>query len=200
MFKKKSVLKYILYALGEVSLIVIGILLALYLQNRNEEKKTVAIVNTTLGMLKDEIQANQNSINRVKDYHIMIRDTLDILETPKTEAEAKESLSFWRGMRTPRLQNAAFQTTIQSGTSKEFNPQLLKLLNSLYTYQDSYNDYTSRSTQIFFNSDFTDLNSFNKIMASVQITMKDLYYYERELTERYQYSLAQIDSLYTIKQ
>ena len=99
-------------------------------------------------------------------------------------------------MRTPRLQDAAFQTTVQSGISRHFDPQLLKLLNGLYTYQDSYNQYTSQSSQIFFNSDFTDLKSFSKIMASIQIIMKDLYYYEKELSELYIESQTQIDSLY----
>ena len=196
MLKRKHFLKYILYALGEISLIVIGILLALYLQNRNEQKKTIETINVSVNMLKDEISTNMENINGVKDYHIMVKDTLLKLEPPKTEEEAKDALGYWRGMRTPRLQNAAFQTVIQSGISKELKPELLKTLNSLYAYQDSYNDFTSQSTQIFLNADFTDLKAFGRIMGSIQITMTDLYYYERELTESYEYCLKQIDSIY----
>lgn len=196
MFKKKSFLSYLLYAIGEITLIVIGIMLALYIQNKNEEKKAHDAVMTSIGMLKGEINANIEKINAVKDYHIMVRDTLRQIKMPETEEGLNNSLGFWRGMRTPRLQNAAFQTTIQSGVSKDFNPLILERLNSLYTYQDSYNDFTSQSAQIFFNADFTNISEFKKIMASVQITMTDLFYYERELSEVYESNLKHIDSLY----
>ena len=196
MFKEKSFLSYILYAIGEIALIVVGILLALYLQNKNEEKKIAETVRTSVNMLKDEILTNKRAIDNVKDYHIMIRDTLEIMKLPESEADADNALGFWRGMRTPRLQNAAFQTSIQSGVGKEFNPELLKSLNSLYTYQDSYNEFTSQTTQIFFNSDFSDFTQFNKIMSSIAITMRDLYWYELELTEMFDRNLKQIDSLY----
>ena len=115
---------------------------------------------------------------------------------PDTEDAINETLSFWRGMRTPRLQDAAFQTNVQSGIGKEFNPELLKSLNNLYTYQDSYNDFTARSSQIFFSSDFTDLKNFDRIMATVGMTMNDLFYFERELMDLYDHNLKQIDSLY----
>jgi hypothetical protein len=196
MVKKKGILTYVFYALGEILLIVIGILLALYLQNKNEDKKTQEAINISIRMLKDEIITNKKNIENVKDYHIMVRDTLNKIKFPKTEDSIQKTLTFWRGMRTPRLQNAAFQTSIQSGSSKGINPILLKTLNSLYTYQDSYNEFNSQSTQIFFNTDFTDMNSITKTMSSVQVTMNDLFYYERELNESYEYCLKQIDSLY----
>ena len=188
--------KYILYAIGEIALVFIGILMALQFNNWNEEKKTQKNVTTTVNLLKDEINANRKSIDNVKDYHIMIRDTLSKIDLPKREEDIDNTIDFWRGMRTPRLQNAAFQTSIQSGVGREINPILLKTLNGLYTYQDSYNDFTSKSTQIFFNADFSDIKSFGRIMTSIQMTMNDLYWYEKELDEILSYSLHQIDSIY----
>jgi len=196
MSKKKKFFSYVLYALGEISLIVIGILLALYLQNRNEQKKTQESLSVSLNMLKNEIKTNFKKIDDVKEYHIMIRDTLGTIVIPKEAKGIQGALSFWKGMRTPRLQNAAFQTTIQSGTSKEINPKTLEILNGLYNYQDSYNDFTSRSAQIFFNADFTNVNSLAKTMASVRMTMNDLDFYERELSATYEYCLQQMDSIY----
>jgi len=196
MSKKKKFFSYVLYALGEISLIVIGILLALYLQNRNEQKKTQESLSISLNMLKNEIKTNFKKIDDVKEYHIMIRDTLGTMVIPKEAKGIQGALSFWKGMRTPRLQNAAFQTTIQSGTSKEINPKTLEILNGLYNYQDSYNDFTSRSAQIFFNADYTNVNSLAKTMASVRMTMNDLDFYERELSATYEYCLQQMDSIY----
>lgn len=196
MFKKKSFFSYVFYAIGEILLIVIGILLALYLQNRNEDKKIKENVKTSIVMLKEEIQSNKKSIEKVRDYHIMVRDTIKAMESPETEKNIDTTLNFWRGMQTPRLQNAAFQTSIQSGIGKEFNPELLKSINQLYTYQDSYNEFSSQAIQIFYNSDFTDFKQYNKIMVAIEMTMSDLYYFERELSEMFDYNLKQIDSLY----
>lgn len=190
--------KYLLYAVGEIILVFIGIFMALQFNNWNEEKKIQKNIQTTLNLLKDEINTNKMSISNVKDYHIMIRDTLRKIDMPKTEENINKALGFWRGMRTPRLRDAAFQTSIQAGVSKEFNPTLLNTLNNLYTYQESYNAFNTQSIQIFFNADFTDAKSFGKTMAKVQMTMNDLYYYEKELTELFDYNLKQIDSLYKI--
>ena len=197
MLKDKKILRYFLYAIGEILLIVVGILIALQLQNKNEEKKTKELVNTTLVLIKNEINANKKKIESVKDYHIMVRDTLKKIDIPKTKEEASKSTRFWRGLRTPRLQNAAFQTSIQSGIGRGINPKILQNLNSLYTYQDSYNDYTSKATEIFFNSNFTQLSEFGKIWGSIQISMEDLFYYERELIARYKYNLSKLDSIYS---
>lgn len=187
--------KYFKYAIGEIVLVVIGILIALQINNWNENKKIKKAVITTISLLKDEIQTNKGKINNVRNYHIMIRDTLQKIEIPKTQDGIKNTLGFWRGMRTPRLQNAAFQTSIQSGIGRNLNPVLLKALNNLYAYQDSYNDFTSQSAQIFFNTDFTDFKNFGKTMASVQMVMNDLYYYEKGLLESYENGLKQIDSI-----
>jgi len=190
--------KYFKYAIGEIILVVIGILLAVQINNWNENRKTQNTVNTTITLLKDEINTNLKSINSVTEYHIMVRDTIDKLEKPRSTNELPKTMSFWEGMRAPRLQNAAFQTTIQSGVSKEFNPQLLKALNKLYAYQDSYNEYTASSLQILNNSDFNDLNNFDKITSSMGVTMSDLYYSEYELTIMFKECLAEIDAI-TIK-
>ena len=130
--------KYILYAIGEIILVFIGIFMALQLNNWNEDKKIQESLDISLTMLKNEIKTNAKKIDDVKDYHIMVRDTLKTLEMPKEAKGIQGALSFWRGMRTPRLQNAAFQTSIQSGISKEMNPKVLEVLNGLYNYQDSY--------------------------------------------------------------
>ncbi|WP_435413439.1 hypothetical protein [Psychroserpens mesophilus] len=188
--------KYLLYALGEIILVFIGIFMALQFNNWNERKKIEKNITTTLTILKDEIISNKNSIANVKDYHIMVRDTLRKMDLPKTEEGINEALGFWRGMNTPRLRNAAFQTSIQSGMNREFNPVMLNTLNNLYTYQDSYNEFNTQSSQIFFNADFTDANNFAKTMAKVQMTMTDLFYYERELSDIYNHCITQIDSIY----
>ncbi len=68
--------KYVLYAIGEIVLVVIGILIALQINNWNEFKKDRVIenkllnelkenLNTNLLRLKDEIQKEHNSIAEI---------------------------------------------------------------------------------------------------------------------------------------
>ncbi|MGB5271860.1 MAG: DUF6090 family protein, partial [Eudoraea sp.] len=68
--------KYLLYAIGEIVLVVIGILFALQINNWNEFKKDRAVenkllielkenLNTNLVRLTDEIQKEHNSIAEI---------------------------------------------------------------------------------------------------------------------------------------
>ena len=186
---------YLLYALGEILLIALGIFMALQLQNWNETKKTEEATQHTLERIKKEILTNQQQINTVYDYHIMVRDTLNKIEAPKTEAEAGEKLRFWRGLRIFRLQNAAFQTAIQTGVSKDMNVDLLENLNALYTNQESYNDFAQTASQGLYSQDFSELENFKKLAIFLSMTMVDAYYAETNLKNRFEECLTKIDSL-----
>jgi len=50
--------KYLLYAIGEIILVVIGILIALSFNNRNEQKKNTALVKDTIDALEEELLTN----------------------------------------------------------------------------------------------------------------------------------------------
>ena len=55
--------KYLKYAIGEILLVVIGILIALQINNWNESNKTRQIEVTYLGSLRTEFIANLNALN-----------------------------------------------------------------------------------------------------------------------------------------
>jgi hypothetical protein len=76
--------KYLLYATGEVILIVIGILLALYLNNLNNEKTSKLVEIELLNELKANIRGSIKSFERTiesekeyLDYNLLILDYLD---------------------------------------------------------------------------------------------------------------------------
>lgn len=195
MAQKKKFSSYLLYALGEILLIVLGIVIALQLQNWNEANKTAEATQLTLDRIKKEIVTNQQKIKRVHEYHKMVKDTLQKIKTPKTEDEVKKALSFWRGLQIPRMQESAFQTAIQTGVSKDVNVNLLESLNALYTSQSSYNEFSKTASQGLYNKDFSDVQNFKKIAIFLNMTMVDLYYFETELNYQFQKCLQEIDSL-----
>lgn len=60
-----KVKSYLIYAIGEIMLIVIGILLALQVTNWNDHQKNKKIERTYLEAMKVEMEANQKSLDRV---------------------------------------------------------------------------------------------------------------------------------------
>ena len=63
--KENQFLKYSRYAIGEVLLVVIGILIALYINNWNEERKERVKEGHYLSQLKGEFQVTQKELSRV---------------------------------------------------------------------------------------------------------------------------------------
>ena len=95
MIKENKVSKYILYAIGEIILVVIGILIALSINNKNEAKKTKLFefkilkdINTSMEgnffQLEMCIKSNQKSIESAEiilkflDENLAYHDSLEV--------------------------------------------------------------------------------------------------------------------------
>ncbi|PKP26478.1 MAG: hypothetical protein CVU03_02770 [Bacteroidetes bacterium HGW-Bacteroidetes-2] len=61
---------YLKYAIGEIVLVVIGILIALSINNWNEQKKNEAKIVNTLKEIQNDIQLDLIQANRMFDYHL----------------------------------------------------------------------------------------------------------------------------------
>ena len=57
--------KYLLYAIGEIVLVVIGILIALSINNRNEEKKSIKVEKQLLENLVTSLKKDSTEIARI---------------------------------------------------------------------------------------------------------------------------------------
>ena len=57
--------KYLIYAIGEIILVVIGILIALSINNWNEEKKLRKLERTYLLGILDDLKTDTTKINTV---------------------------------------------------------------------------------------------------------------------------------------
>lgn len=187
--------KYFKYAIGEILLVVVGILIALGINNWNDQKRTEASVNNNLERIEQEIISNQTRINRVFDYHMMVRDSIRNVVLPDNLEDAKKKMKFWRGHQIFRLQDAAFQTAIQSGISQNIDVNLLEKLNSLYSTQTFYNDLSKSVTQGLYGLDFSTRDGFGRIKNLIAMTMEDVYYLEVELNEAFEICLTGIAEL-----
>lgn len=64
--KDKKFSRYLLYAIGEVVLVVIGILIAVSIDNWNEKRKIQESVNEHLGVLKQNLKEDQAQLGQLK--------------------------------------------------------------------------------------------------------------------------------------
>ena len=72
--------KYLIYAIGEIALVVIGILIALQVNNKNEFKKARIVEEEYLIGLKEEFEYNLNALNEnIELNHKKIEDTKHFL-------------------------------------------------------------------------------------------------------------------------
>ena len=94
---KGSLGKYLLYAIGEVVLVVIGILIALGINNYNENQKSIAQEQVILKQLATEYKANLLQLeNKIQMRRKLIAESLNVLEiTSNDTLISEDSLSIF---------------------------------------------------------------------------------------------------------
>ena len=133
--------QYLKYAIGEILLVVIGILIALQINNWNEEHKKKALMITNIKSIAEDIQADIFDIQKVnKSLHSQIVAAKNII--PIMESENRfivDSLEFilnFNSFTTTPIISDGSNTWIflnSSGVVSEFpDHKLLKLLQDYY--------------------------------------------------------------------
>ncbi|MFC3879820.1 DUF6090 family protein [Algoriphagus namhaensis] len=96
LLQQNRVTRYLIYALGEILLVVIGILIALQVNNWNEERKQKKQKGILLESLKTEFEENQNRLNTLlsfiaqrEDY---ARSLLKLLEGLPSQVDSVETV------------------------------------------------------------------------------------------------------------
>jgi hypothetical protein len=129
--------KYLKYAVGEIILVVIGILIALSINNWNQEriktKQTVDLLNNMISDLKADI----TGLNRdIKRYEKSISNGKIILNTENFDSISADSLYFLLPTKvvTYRVTTQAFEKIKNLGISKILDSNnLFNAISSYYT-------------------------------------------------------------------
>ena len=69
--------RYLFYAIGEIILVIIGILIALQINNWNERRKTEAELQSGLNAMVEELNKNVNYLKDTKESFERRRGDLD---------------------------------------------------------------------------------------------------------------------------
>lgn len=117
-----NVSKYLLYAIGEILLVVIGILIALQINNWNEKRKESANELKFLRELRSDFLFSQNDLNqnitKASNLAHNCDSLLALLRLPKDEVEPDKFFSYVRKLgaySTFNPSNGALKNLISSG-------------------------------------------------------------------------------------
>lgn len=128
--------KYLLYAIGEVVLVVIGILIALAINNYNENQKNIEQEQVILKQLETDYKANLLQLeNKIEMRRKLIAESLNVLEIASKDIFiSKDSLSmifatFFMDPTFDPIEN----DVMNSGNSKLIRNDTLKQLLSHWT-------------------------------------------------------------------
>ena len=150
---KSKFSKYLLYAIGEIVLVVIGILIALQINNWNENRKEQKKTSAYLAMLSDEIQTNLKRLDRSTEMAKAHREyNLNTLKELNSESAKTIDLDEFYAITTSQgpfsrleLVRSSFDDLINSGAMENVKDSLLR--NQIFSIEPSYkqleNEYTA---------------------------------------------------------
>ncbi|MCW8876526.1 MAG: DUF6090 family protein [Kangiellaceae bacterium] len=213
-FNKRKIIKIC----GEVSLIVVGILLALQIENWNEDRKEQRFTKETLGEIKSSLQADslhlKSRISRLKD----ISKKLIVISESKinqelTYQEINQSFHSLASFILLELKTASYETLKNTGLNvikdSQLRSELVNLYDFLYPrinwlverefnqpnqsdYRPVYNKYAVYGEEVSSKGYFQiDIQEFDKILQDPEIT--------KAARQKYNKSLSMIDRLERVK-
>ncbi|WP_224490926.1 DUF6090 family protein [Robertkochia flava] len=159
---KQRFSKYVLYALGEIALVVIGILIALQVNNWNEHRKNEREQIVFLNNLFSDLKNDLGQLDSIITYQ---SEKLRNLEALQTELQTNKDFEvieqgFIKNQTSSNdtffANTGTYTTAISSGTLANLQPDSLKItitnLYQRYYYRLNYNGevYDKRNDQVAF--------------------------------------------------
>jgi hypothetical protein len=182
--KQNKTTKYFKYAIGEIVLVVIGILIALQINNWNERRLEAYRENITLSNLNEEFRDNLNDLDSTE---VILSNTINSLEQLFGMFNEEEGLYNSRtvdsiiatGLTSPSWKPSEFvlnDLKSSGGLSKLRNAKLKKLL---FGWTRFYNQMKETVTQTEKTS--IDVINFLKLNGSLRNTdvTSDVFNYKR---------------------
>ncbi|NER18083.1 DUF6090 family protein [Spongiivirga citrea] len=130
--------KYIVYAIGEIILVVIGILIALYVNNKKEEADQLKLQRNHLVLIKEELENNLIILDKEnKELHNIVTNIKDLVNLKNsdqpldqvTEVHLSELL-FLPLTRSIEIdyENGAFNNFVTSGNLEDIKNDSIKTI------------------------------------------------------------------------
>ena len=144
MIKENKVSKYMLYAIGEIVLVVIGILIALSINNWNELRKQQISEKDAITGIKNDLTQDKEYINliintaanKISAFNILNQELPELYTTNRKKVDSLV-IVYFISQRTFYPISGSFQSAISGNEiskfkNKKFGSAVTKLYNSTY--------------------------------------------------------------------
>ena len=167
--------RYLLYALGEIVLVVIGILIALQINNWNSEQENLKLGSIYLSDIKNEIQTD---LERIDIYIQMLNESIakreKALQTENLHSLPLDSLSFilfsqnldikFSQLTFDKIKNLGLARLLKNDSlndriNRYYNEQVVGLKQYAdyhFEYHKKYLDYMTYDQPLIDNTDYID--------------------------------------------
>jgi len=146
LLSQNRISKYIFYAIGEIVLVMVGILLALQVNNWNEERKMKIKEVKTLKELSSDLTQNLIDINdNINSFQNCLKSNEIIIYHIENQLQYNDSLNYHFSMLYPFITFSVNQTTYDN--LKQIGMDLITDDSIRHTISDLYaNQFTSYKT------------------------------------------------------
>jgi hypothetical protein len=176
-----NISKYLFYAIGEIILVVVGILIALQIDNNNDRQKERSKELLYLSNLRKDLVLNIIEIDKyIKDRHVCIESSKAILEyfegEPITDVAAFNNLCMpiYNWQRFYQVNNT-FQELISSGNltliSNDTIKTILFNLESSYKINKAEEDHFRFDTELLIYQPLYELMDLKVMVESIGISI-----------------------------
>jgi len=169
--------KYLKYAIGEIVLVMIGILLALQVNNWNEGRKQKTIELELLSSLNSDLDANIDALKRVLVFDSLVvvsnKIIINVLNDPYSTYNDSLNFHFGKSIRSGdfKPQKLTYESLKSIGfnniTNNKVRNEIIKLYDSHYANSNSADEfihnYFLEINRIYNNLFSTGSTVFNKI-------------------------------------
>lgn len=178
--------------LFESLLIVISILLALALDEWQEDRELQKLVDRSVISFEREITQNKRWLDDIAPYHLGLGNILMELEGRQDEAVIVEFRNIVDGVQPDVLLDSAWQTSLASGALTQMDYELISALSLTYGMQNRFRDLynTGLSNLLYAKSQSrADLDS---LVFAASRYLRSVSSAEMELQVVYQQALEKI--------
>ncbi len=144
LLKENNISKHLFYAMGEILLVVIGILIALQINNWNEARKDKIIERQILEAILDNLVEDEASLNHSIQNFVEAQRRIERLIVPSQIPRNSIAFFYFRAYRfEPYIPiRAAFDRTISSGTFDLIqDKKLAQKIQRLYSFELTISDF-----------------------------------------------------------
>ena len=177
--------KYFKYAIGEIVLVVIGILIALQINNWNETRKTNKQLHGYLKSISKNIQSDTTEINQIKNLRIqhnqaakdymtcIFQDSMSLELVSRIAPVVGEQYLNVNTSGFDALKNSGFIANLQGSDIEDAIFDYYAFFEEIHESETSLNNFIENMEVGLFDSTFDDISRFFK-MESNKTSEEDL--------------------------